>query len=145
MLKKVKLNTSRPGTSASRHSAMVDRSSTATLQREGHYAAMARMQTPHQQAAAEAAAAPSLPRRTSTRSWAPPTTAFVLSSELPSRGAVYSVFQNIDSRSNGQVVFSDFEEAGTLVGMTKTQIQTLFKALDKAGKGYLTGWAIIRP
>eukprot|EP00955_Chlamydomonas_euryale_P085452 364100-Chlamydomonas_euryale.AAC.30 len=133
------LTTSRPGFGASRYSGTVDRSSTATLQREGHYAAMARMQTPLQHETAGRAAAPPPPRQTCTRSWAPPATAFVLSSELPSRGAVYSVFQNLDPRSNGQVVFSDFEEAGILVGMTHTQIQNLFKALDKAGKGYLTG------
>ncbi|KAG1677389.1 hypothetical protein FOA52_010769 [Chlamydomonas sp. UWO 241] len=118
--------------------------SACTRARQEHHLAMELLKTPEQrEAAAAAAAKAALSRSAGSRplalSWAPPTTAFaVCGPELPSRGAVFSVFQDLDVYGSGHIVYSAVEEAALLVGIKADQIAKLYEMLDTQGKGYVT-------
>lgn len=56
----------------------------------------------------------------------------------PSRGMMFSVFQDLDTHGEGRVTYSTFEDAMLLCGVRTEQSRRLFDAMDKRKQGFLT-------
>ncbi|GAX82730.1 hypothetical protein CEUSTIGMA_g10156.t1 [Chlamydomonas eustigma] len=56
----------------------------------------------------------------------------------PSRGLLYSVFQDLDKLDEGRVTYSMFEEAAMYSGMRQEQVKKLYSMMDSERRGFLT-------
>jgi len=57
---------------------------------------------------------------------------------VPTRGMVYSVFNELDDAGVGKLTFSMFESAAVKIGLKHEQVQRLYNMLDPQGRGYFT-------
>jgi Ca2+-binding EF-hand superfamily protein len=56
----------------------------------------------------------------------------------PTRGMLYSVFQDLDVRDEGRITYSTLEEAAMQCGMRQDQAKKLYSIVDPQRRGYVT-------